>query len=256
MKTGLIIGLLLLSVLIGSTRVMGYTIDDTYWGGLRNHLWPTTSDIAAGGTAYGIDGIDVTTNGTSMTVTIAGPFFNSSAGGAWSTDRLGDLYISPSGWHVWNTSGSINYPSDTFVAGDPSASNPNGEGWKYVVTLGGSGYGTPFAGVYLINTNSIEFTDPNFRGDQAFRGGYGTFITGATVTIPDMLHPYMSFTFDDTFLANSDNLGLHWAEECGNDVVEGNITDTRTQVPEPGSLLLLGLGISGVLAYRRRTAEK
>ena len=146
-----------------------------------------------------------------MTVKLVGTFFSS--GGAWSSYNFGDLYISSTGWHV-STNDPPHFASDKFTAG---------EGWNYVVTAGG---------VYALDFNSIIMTDSTYTGNggrayQAWRGGYGTFIENATVTPPNSLQhtDFMSFTFDDAFLGNPLNVGLHWTMICGND---GLREDSRT----------------------------
>jgi hypothetical protein len=236
---------------------MGYTIDDsingsdTYWGGTWQSVTPQ-ADVQGRVSSYDVAGINVTTDGTSMTVTVIGPFFDSV--GVPGRGYDGDLYISPTGWDVWNKTGDQpgfhNYPNDTFIA-DRNDHN-NYEGWKYVVT---AGYDIDHpAGVYVIDPSSIQWTangtDFQGRSSQGWRGGYGAPVEGATVTFVNQNgdNSSMSFKFDDSFLGNIANMGLHWGEECGNDVVEGNVP---LQVPEPGTILLLGLSVAGLGLYRR-----
>ena len=66
----------------------------------------------------------------------------------------------------------------------------------------------------------------------------------------------MSFTFNDSFLGNPLNVGLHWSEFCGNDVVEGGMRGTGTPLPEPGSLLLLVFGLGALGVYRKRAIRE
>lgn len=58
----------------------------------------------------------------------------------------------------------------------------------------------------------------------------------------DMTSVFREFKFGDDF-------ELHLTLSCGNDLMLGKGTNT---VPEPGTLLLVGLGLSGLAAYRRR----
>ncbi|MEW6428967.1 MAG: PEP-CTERM sorting domain-containing protein [Thermodesulfobacteriota bacterium] len=44
-------------------------------------------------------------------------------------------------------------------------------------------------------------------------------------------------------------LGAHWTMSCGNDVIEGSVP--VAPVPEPATLLLFGIGLTGIAGFRR-----
>lgn len=53
----------------------GYTINDTYWGGTVHNAAPTYGDVI-GNPEFSIDGMNVTQNGTLLTVKITGQYFS------------------------------------------------------------------------------------------------------------------------------------------------------------------------------------
>ncbi len=48
-----------------------------------------------------------------------------------------------------------------------------------------------------------------------------------------------------------DELGLHWVMTCGNDVIEGAATIPSASVPEPGSIVLLFIGLISLGVSRK-----
>lgn len=206
------------------------TIQDTYWGGTVVNAGATQyGDVLQepGTHAFEVNSVNVTMTGRQMTITFSGGYFSPG-----NTERSsygpGDLYISSQGWKVSNTSDPTHFSTDTFRSS---------EGWNYVISSNGK--------VYSLNYNSIIMSggtpDEIYRSNQAWRGGYGTFIENATVSLNS--DSTMSFTFDTAPLGLSNDFGIHWTMACGNDVVEGRIP---IATPEPSCVLLLGLTFVGI----------
>jgi hypothetical protein len=262
MKIHSIVGLILLSILIGPVTGMAQTtvINDlrdganTYYGGtaVPSPSNYANQDVIPGSTLeWDINSMVVTVTGTTVDVKVIGPWFSPVYNSADLFYNSGDLYLSSTGWK--HTTDSPHFITDTFT---------QAEGWNFVVTdrkpaynqAGGfTGYES---GVYVLDWNTLKMTDPTYalalgRADQAYHDGYGGKVEGATVTFNNTLgaNSYMEFQFNN-FL--SGDVGLHWTMYCGNDVVEGQVTF----VPEPGSLLLLGFGLAGLGVYRRRWLRK
>ena len=256
MKIYSIVGLILLGILVGpvAARAQTTVIDDTrggattYYGGTAvpsPSVYANQDAIPGGTLQWDVDRMEVTDTGTKIQVKVIGPWFSPTFNPG--TDLFynsGDLYLSSTGWK--HTNDSPHFPTDTFT---------QGEGWDFVVTdrfTPTPGIAIYESGVYALDFNSLKMTDPTYalslgRADQAYHGGYGTKVEDATITFNSGLgaDSYRLFEFDK-FL--SGDVGLHWTMYCGNDVVEGQ----ATLVPEPGSLLLLGLGLTGLCLYRRR----
>lgn len=67
----------------------------------------------------------------------------------------------------------------------------------------------------------------------------------------------ISFAFDvaGTYLESANQIAFRWAMTCANDIIEGMVKvhtpKPPTQVPEPGTILLMLLGLAGI-SYRRK----
>jgi len=120
---------------------------------------------------------------------------------------------------------------DTDVAGLYSVS-----AWNNDVYFGSSApYGMD-GGSLLVAANGSNFQEGTGPGNLSGQLSY-----------------YNIFTFDLSNiagLAQTFGFAAHWTMSCGNDEVEGSTQVTR--VAEPGSLILLGLGLIGLVVTRRR----
>jgi hypothetical protein len=87
------------------------------------------------------------------------------------------------------------------------------------------------AGSMLVTANAGNFQE-------------GTGISGTELSF------YNIFSFDLSNIVNVDKnfiLDAHWTMSCGNDALDG-----RANVPEPGSIVLLLIGLLGLLIARRK----
>jgi hypothetical protein len=215
-------------------------ISDQYWGGNSGKHRKDSL-----GSASEVTGMEVVADEEKITVTIKGPFFYNyihHVKGAHKTPP-GDLYISSAGWKV---KGKAPYANDTFT---------RDEGWDYVVSLFDKA-------VYKLDWSKIEWTRPKpgsviYRRDQAWRGGYGGFVSWADIQLTDKslvisfpLNPLLQEIFPssdqatgtDSAIGNAGEedgesvnfltMGLHWTMMCGNDIIEGEFALPATVYAE------------------------
>lgn len=162
------------------------------------------------------------------------------------------------------------YSGDLALSFDGNASN-----YEYAIDFGNKARGynsntaisagagdTDAAGLYRVTTwnNDIHFNQSApyamDAGSLVVAANATNFVEG-TGTLAGNLSYYNIFTFDlgsITGLGQSFGFDAHWTMSCGNDEIEGGAQITK--VSEPGSILLLGLGLLGLVATRRRLAKK
>jgi len=242
--------IVLISLMFTIAPAQAYLIDDsttgatTYYGGIPNSgSW---NDIISGSLQeFSITGIDVNVNGNIMTVKIMGPYFYNYNHGVGLAGGYGpgDLYINPTGWISSGT--APHFPQDTFT---------NGEGWKYVVHLDpATGQGEIYSLDWTPSiSDPLKMTEaPNgyiYRTTQAWKGGYGAQLGTVSGSFDDS---GITYNFDISNLGFGSEFGLHWTMKCGNDIIEGR-DPVGIQVPEPGTIMLIGVGLVGLAGALRR----
>lgn len=225
----LLLSVAFLAFVASAAFAQSTVIRDEYWGG------NTKIQKDSLGRASDITGMEVVADNEKITVTISGPFFYNYVHHLKGADKSppGDLYISSSGWKV---KGSAPHAQDAFT---------KDEGWDYVVSLFDKS-------VYKLDWSKIQWTRPKpgsviYRRDQAWRGGYGEFVSWADIKLTDkslvISFPFTALLQDITPAEADDgvegtdgadgigetagedenmlNIGLHWTMMCGNDIVEG-----------------------------------
>lgn len=128
------------------------------------------------------------------------------------------------------------------------------------ISTGGTTQDTDVAGLYSVSAwnNDVYFGQSSPYGMDG-----GSLLVAANGTnfqegsgpgnLAGQLSYYNIFTFDLSSipgLSQTFGFAAHWTMSCGNDEVEGSTQIVR--VAEPGSLLLLGLGLLGLVVTRRR----
>lgn len=110
------------------------------------------------------------------------------------------------------------------------------------------------AGVYgnVVWNNDIYFTNSG-----PFAMSTGDLLSAVTTqagsaTVNGQKSYYRTVSFDLSALGplSTNDFDLRWTMSCGNDLISGN--GTVTDVPEPGALLLLALGLIGLGLARSR----
>ena len=249
--------MIVLSISPGAWATTVFIDDDpagltTYYGGQVNPNGGSTDVLPVGDANFNVENLIASQSATMTTVVLSGGYFLGPHGDGVLGDE-GDLYISTTGWHTSDQPGDVHHSTDLFT---------NTEQWDYVVSYTNEK-------VYHITSTSFNFitgtaaSDLNVPGSgnihatdrtmQAWRNGYGPSLNGSS-TVKDAQVNYdevagtLTFIFPN--LGPVDQLGFHWTMDCGNDVIEGQ----GTPLPEPGTLLLLGLGLAGLGIYRRRAS--
>ncbi len=233
-----------------------YTIADNYIGA-DNNGW---GDVVGSTNNFQIRGMDVSLSGSILSVSIDTTFagkgddglfaaYTNTAAGQGKGIGYGDLFLSSN----WTPYGSA---SDGYINDDAS----NGTQWTYGFSLddrwmseSDTGTGVLYA---LAGDNSDVLLSDDFLSGATFRNGQAVAVdtTQATAVSTgswniDKLNQLVNFQIDlsGTGLDMGSEIALRWEFTCANDVIEGSYS-----VPEPGVALLMGIGLIGIAAARRK----
>ncbi|MFH0783243.1 MAG: PEP-CTERM sorting domain-containing protein [Pseudomonadota bacterium] len=249
------------SFIASSASAGSFTIDDstdglnTYWGGIVKFEgidYASTSDIWGAASKYGVDSLTFSATSNNITIVLTGSFFGFTISPENTANILpGDVFLGNNGWSPTGTDAHHN----TDIAVD--------DDWQYAITMdsntGSSGTISLFsvdpAGSILYPEDYLSsLPSYEYRSQQEYQYvkatdqpvlGTGTWeISGNTLTYS--LDIYNETTLAD-LLHNDGQVAIHWAQTCGNDVVEGIGT-----VPEPATMILFGSGLMGLVGLSRR----
>ncbi|MDF1817254.1 MAG: PEP-CTERM sorting domain-containing protein [Immundisolibacteraceae bacterium] len=136
------------------------------------------------------------------------------------------------------------------VAFDKNDSDPTG-----FVDMG-SGTGQDTAGLYQVTAGdwSNDVIGAHHASDPfAMQGGalVANLSRNDAGLVGDSFYRIVSFSLTDLGLGSELGIDAHWTMSCGNDFIDGHFA-TTANVPEPTTLPLLGLGLLGLIAGRRK----
>lgn len=204
--------------------------------------------------SFDVSAVDINLAGSLLSIDVTTSFANNGLGTyqGYTNNGLGigfgDLFLA----NEWTPSGSAPYKADNWQTGTD---------WDYGFAIddrwnpGGTGIWHELGDT---QNGDVDLSDDYMSGG-IFRNGQEVAVDTSIATAMqgqpmnwsvDGANNRVSFTFDiaGTSLENSDVIGFHWGMTCGNDVIEG----AYNRVPEPGTLALLGLGLSIMLVRMGR----
>jgi len=239
-KRNLISGLAL-STLISSGTVAAYDLDDNYIGGSNPR------DVIGSDSVFNTHGLNASISGSILTVDI----FTNFAGKADEGHFSGLTQTAASGW-----GNGIGY-GDLFLA----SSTSDGE-WEYGFSLDNRWSETGGTGsLFLLNGSNFLYSD-DFISSGGYRNGHEVAVdtdaagvdqvgTGSWSVNDSEGIVSFAIALEGTGLPyGNGQLRLGWGMTCANDVIQGTV-ETH-DVPEPGALGLVGLGLLGTVIGRRR----
>jgi hypothetical protein len=257
MKRSIIFLTVIFFWLTGSAHASMWKIYDNYYGGTHTGSWSQldgdvialSSDI----NSFDIDWMKVIINPNgNVQVKIKTDYRDGH-----ERTTYGDLFVTTKGWKPYGDPNS-GYLTDTYQTGTS---------WEYALH-------TSSELIYEVDPNNILLSnkvmgdlginsawyrqnqevlyspvdDPENSNFESPVGNFAFSHNGSLISYAFNLSAF-GLSWEDEL-----DLGFHWTMTCANDVIEGGIY--KAAVPEPGTMLLLGMGIAGLGAAGRKRFRK
>lgn len=223
--------ILLLGTLVKSHATT--IITDNYWGDPTGSSHPlNVGDVfdPDGQGPYDITHMDVDFDGINLDVTIHSGYFSSpDLASKTPSYAFGSLFLSTDGWDP-DGDASNHYVTDNMITGTT---------WEYAINLADNGD----AFLYTVLPG-----DPILGGDQRQLQEYQYVPLRTHVALGSWSLTPLTLSISMSLPEHVAELGLHWTMFCGNDVIEGGVS----AVPEPGTFILLGIGLAGIAGFARK----
>jgi hypothetical protein len=239
------------------------TVQDNYVGADDNGY----GDVVGADSDFDIESMEVDQNGSDFVFKIntafagkSGTLFNGLTAGSTGIG-YGDLFLS----NQWSPIGSAPYSGD-------DASNGTNWTWGLVLSdrFNNNGGSVSLFQLPGSNASTTILSDQLMDGSTGAQWRYGQEVlvnAGAGATESGAVSPSgdvgtwslaadqlnISVNLGLTDIPNGDSLAFHWGMTCANDVIEGEV-DLK-KVPEPGTIGLAALALTGMFFMRRRSSK-